>query len=81
MPAAVSNPEVCAFTVPEFCKAHRISKPLLYSLWAEGKGPKSMVVNARRLITHEAAYEWRRSLETNSFEPCKEVAPNRKRAA
>jgi len=80
MPAAVS-PEVCAFTVPEFCEAHRISKALLYSLWNEGKGPKSLVLNARRLITHEAAEEWRRSLETKSFEPCKDVAPNRKRSA
>jgi hypothetical protein len=79
MPAAVS-PEVFADTILEFCASNKISRPALYKLWGQNRGPRSLVVNGRRLITREAAEEWRRSLETKSFEPCKAVAANRKRA-
>ncbi len=70
-----------AFSVPEFCSAYRISRALLYSLWAQGRGPKSITLNGRRLISLEAAEAWIRKNETTDFEPVKAVAPNIKRAA
>ena len=52
-----------AFSVSEFCEAHRISRSLFYELRRNGLGPKEMKVGARRLISHEAAAEWRRRME------------------
>jgi hypothetical protein len=30
----------CAFTLAEFCEAHRISRSWLYGEWAAGRGPR-----------------------------------------
>lgn len=46
-----------------FCRAHDISRALLYRLWAEGKGPDRIKVGNRTLITREAAARWRSQLE------------------
>jgi hypothetical protein len=51
------------FSVDEFCVAHNISRAFLYKIWRDGKGPKAMSVGSRKLISHEAAAEWRRSCE------------------
>jgi hypothetical protein len=53
-----------AFTVVEFCSAHRISRAKLYELWRAGRGPKTMNVGCRKLISVEAAAEWRRQMES-----------------
>lgn len=55
--------QVCAFSVDEFCRAHRISRGSLYNYWNSGVGPKYMKVGHRRLISAEAASEWRRERE------------------
>ena len=47
------------FTVNEFCDAHRISRTHLYSLWRKGIGPRFKLVGEKRLITVEAAADWR----------------------
>jgi len=47
--------------IPEFCAAHRISRPLLYKLWKSGDGPIVTRVGGRRLITPTHAAEWRNS--------------------
>lgn len=52
-----------AFSIGEFCKRHSISRNGLYRLWATGKGPRVMVAGRRRLISVEAAAEWRRDRE------------------
>jgi len=52
-----------AFTVPEFCAAHRISRALFYILARKGHGPAVMKAGRRTLISHEAAKEWRRRME------------------
>jgi len=52
-----------AFTIPEFCQAHRISESLFYRLRAEGEGPVVMRIGARVLISKEAAARWRRVRE------------------
>jgi hypothetical protein len=55
-----------AYTVSEFCAAHRISRSTLYELWAAGAGPRFILVGSKRIITVEAAADWRRRGEVVS---------------
>jgi hypothetical protein len=55
-PGAVDPP---VYTVSEFCAAHRISRAAIYEQWQAGIGPRCMRNGTRRLITAEAAQEWR----------------------
>jgi hypothetical protein len=48
-----------AFTIPEFCRAHRISESFYYKLRPLGLGPQEKRVLDKVLITHEAAARWR----------------------
>lgn len=48
-----------AYSVEQFCHAHSISRALFYQLLKAGKGPRCMHVGTRRLISEEAAREWR----------------------
>ena len=43
------------FTVAEFCLAHKISRSKLYLMWNEGKGPRTMRIGDKRVISFEAA--------------------------
>jgi hypothetical protein len=52
-----------AYGVEEFCKRHGISRAYLYLLWRRGEGPRFMQVGARRLISKEAAADWRKASE------------------
>ena len=52
-----------AYGVEEFCKRHGISRAYLYLLWRREAGPRFMQVGARRLISREAAADWRRAAE------------------
>ena len=60
-----------AFTIAEFCEAHRISRSKLYQLWAAGIGPRLMKVGVKVLISIEAAAEWRSEREQASAEAAK----------
>jgi hypothetical protein len=60
--------EQLAFSVDEFCRLHRISRASLYNYWTDGVGPRVMRVGKRRLISAEAAEEWRRSREAAASE-------------
>jgi hypothetical protein len=55
-----------AYTIGEFCDAHRVSRSKLYQLWAAGAGPRFMQIGAKRIITVEAAADFRRDLEVAS---------------
>lgn len=55
--------EKSAQTVPEFCSDHSISTGFFYKLLKQGKAPKTIKVAGRRLISREAAEEWRRRFE------------------
>jgi hypothetical protein len=55
-----------AFTVAEFCEAHRISQAKYYEMKKEGWGPVEMGVGRRRLISYEAASAWRREREAET---------------
>ena len=52
-----------AYTIQEFCHAHRLSRSKLYQMWDEGIGPRWMYVGTKRLISNEAAADWRRERE------------------
>ncbi len=54
-----------AYSVDEFAARHDISRAYLYLLWKRGQGPRFMQVGARRLISREAAADWRQALEQN----------------
>jgi hypothetical protein len=62
-PARQGGATPAAYTIAEFCAAHRISRSQLYELWHAGKGPRVKRVGARVLITIEAAADWRREGE------------------
>jgi predicted DNA-binding transcriptional regulator AlpA len=55
-----------AYGVEDFCKRHGFSRAYLYLLWKRGTGPRFMQVGSRRLISKEAAADWRRSMEQAS---------------
>jgi hypothetical protein len=52
-----------AYTIPEFCKAHRISESMYFKLRAAGLGPREMRALRKVTISVEAAAEWRRARE------------------
>jgi predicted DNA-binding transcriptional regulator AlpA len=54
-----------AFSIPEFCAAHSISRALFYLLLREGRAPAVMKVGRRTLISIEAAAAWRRRMEAD----------------
>jgi hypothetical protein len=55
-----------AYSIDEFCKAHGLSRSTYYNLKKLGLGPREMSVLTRKLISDEAAAEWRRERETNA---------------
>jgi predicted DNA-binding transcriptional regulator AlpA len=52
-----------ASTVLQFVEAHQISRTLFYELMRQGKGPRTMKLGRRTLISAEAAAEWRARME------------------
>lgn len=52
-----------ASSIDEFCRDHGISRAMFYKLLKENKAPRIMCVGTRRLISDEAAIEWRRAME------------------
>jgi hypothetical protein len=48
-----------AFTISEFCDAHRISRSWLYQEWASGRGPRVKKIGTKNIITIEDAAAWR----------------------
>jgi hypothetical protein len=57
-----------AYTLAEFCEAHRISRSELYKLWRLGIGPRRMKAGVKNLISIEAAADWRRQREASAAE-------------
>jgi hypothetical protein len=54
-----------AYTIPEFCEAHRISESTYYNLKSKGLGPRELDAG-RKIITFEAAAEWRAADEVET---------------
>jgi len=57
-----------AFTIAEFCTAHRISQTTYFDLKLRGLGPDEMEVGRRRVISFEAAARWRQAREAAAAE-------------
>jgi hypothetical protein len=53
-------------TIPQFCEDHEMSKAFYYKLDKQGLGPKVLKIGRRRLITAEAAAEWRAAMQERS---------------
>jgi hypothetical protein len=53
-------PPAVAYSIQEFCAAHRVSRSWLYLQWKAGRGPRFMRAGVKRIITSEAAADWRR---------------------
>jgi hypothetical protein len=49
-----------AYTILEFCKAHRISRAQYYVLRDKGLGPDEARLLGRVIITKESAARWRK---------------------
>ena len=60
--------EIDAYSIAGFVARHAISRAYLYQLWGEGIGPRYMQLGRRRLISREAAAEWRRKMEAVTAE-------------
>jgi len=52
-----------AYSIREFCAAHRLSESMYFKLRNQGLGPDEMSVGSRRIISFEAAERWRRARE------------------
>jgi hypothetical protein len=59
----IGDPGPDAYSIAAFCQAHGISVRTFYNLIALGKAPRIMRVGTRRIISREAAAEWRRQME------------------
>jgi predicted DNA-binding transcriptional regulator AlpA len=59
-----------AISVEQFCKKYGISDGTFYNLRKKGKGPKTIKIGARRVITNSAALEWEQQMmaETEAVE-------------
>lgn len=55
-----------AYSIQGFCDAHEISRGLFYKLLNSGKAPRTIKVGNRRIITGEAAKDWRLEMEKKS---------------
>jgi predicted DNA-binding transcriptional regulator AlpA len=56
-------------SVAEFCHLHGISRGLFYKLLSEGRGPTTVKIGRRTLISNEVAAEWRRRMEHETVAP------------
>ena len=55
--------DMLAFSIPEFCRRHGISRAHFYNLSKSGDAPAVMRVGRRTLVSAEAAAAWRRRME------------------
>jgi hypothetical protein len=60
---AAQTGDILAFSIPEFCRRHGISRAHFYNLSKNGGAPAVMRVGRRTLISTEAAARWRMRME------------------
>lgn len=53
-----------AYTVPEFCEAHRLSLSMYYKLRLNKKGPRESHAGSKVTISFDNAAAWRKQIET-----------------
>jgi len=71
--------EVDAYTIPQFCNRHSISRATFYKIQKEGNAPKIFYCGKKPLVSIEAAREWRavREMEQLCRKPNKPSPENR----
>jgi len=57
-----------AYTIKEFCAAHRLSEAMYFKLKTQNLGPREMAIGRRVAISIEAAADWRRQREQTATE-------------
>src|SRR5215510_11506288 len=62
----IADQLIAAFSIREFCAAHRISQSMYFKMRNLGLGPREMAVGRRTLISIEAAADWRREREADA---------------
>jgi len=60
------GPPIAALSLEAFCRSHGISLRFFFALQKQGKAPKVMKVGRRRLVSIEAATQWRRQMEDSA---------------
>jgi hypothetical protein len=55
-----------AYSIKQFCQAHNISVDTYFRIQRVGRGPATMKVGGRTLISVEAAAAWRRKREADT---------------
>jgi hypothetical protein len=55
-----------AWSIPEFCLRHSISRSTFYNLKRLGEGPRETRIRKRIIITREAAAAWLKRQEKQS---------------
>lgn len=65
--------EIAAYTINEFCRAHRIGRATLYELWKRGIGPRYFNIGGHRRISVEAAADFRAAGEAAAREQAEHV--------
>jgi hypothetical protein len=60
---------IAAYTIDEFCHAHRMGRATLYELWKRGIGPRYFLVGSHRRISVEAAAAYRAAREAAACGP------------
>lgn len=58
--------ERAAYTIPEFCQAHRISESFYFKIRGKGLGPRESRTGGKVTITNESAAKWRASREVEN---------------
>jgi hypothetical protein len=61
------NTEQAVFTIKEFCDRYRIATSFYFKLQKQGKGPRTMRIGSKVLITAEAAADWAAAIEAESL--------------
>jgi excisionase family DNA binding protein len=54
-------------SIEEFCLEHNLSRGTFYRLLKSGNGPRLTKIGRRRLISREAALDWRKDMEYRSL--------------
>jgi hypothetical protein len=56
------------FTIKEFCDRYRIATSFYFKLQKQGRGPRTMRLGSKVLISAQAASEWAAAIEAESAE-------------
>jgi hypothetical protein len=67
-----------AYSIAEFCRAHRVSRAFFYVLRKRGEGPTVMKVGKRTLVSAGAAKDWRERMERAAAPQSKSETGERK---